>query len=320
MYDLLRRVYSATSKKSLSSVLKQMRLNKGKIIGTNGSITIGADIPELEEFDITLPAEQFVKAISIADISKLKLKVTPTKKLSLIAGKFRAMIPTTPNEAFPMVEPEGDFIGCGGLIEALSAVAPFMGDDAIRLWSNGVLLTNEYVYATNNVAIVRYKVNMSLPNTVLPRCAVEELLRIGRDPIGIVHSGVSISFIMEEDIWLHSRLIGMPWPDVDRFFDYDMNFPVLNPELITAVEAVSPFCPDPKLPKIYFSDEGVSTHEGEMSSSYELKELPVACFHAEVLKRLLPSIDTIDFTPYPKPCPFTGKNKLMQGVIMGLVQ
>ena len=320
MYDILKRVYSATSKKGVASVLKQMRLNHGKIVGTNGSITIGADIPALKEYDITVPAEQFVKAISIADLDKLKLKITPTKKLSMVAGKFRAMIPTTPNEDFPMVEPQGDFIGCGGLIEALSAVSPFMGDDAIRLWSNGVLLTNDYVYATNNISIVRYKVKMDLPDTILPRGTVAELLRIGRDPIGIVHDGTSISFIMENDIWLHSRLIDGKWPDVDKFFDYDMNFPALDPELLTAVDAISSFCPDPKLPKIYFSEEGVSTHEGEMNSAYEIEGLPSACFHADVLKNLLPSITNIDFTHYPKPCPFVGERGLMQGVLMGLVQ
>ena len=99
-----------------------------------------------------------------------------------------------------------------------------------------------------------------------------------------------------------------------------MKFPPLDRELITAVESIAPFCPDPKLPKIHFDETGVSTHEGEMNSAYEMTGLPTACFHAEVLKNLLPSIDTIDFKCYPKPCPFTGKNGSMQGVLMGLIQ
>jgi len=320
MYDLLRSVYSATSKKGVSSVLKQMRLEKGKIVGTNGSVTIGAEIKELAHLDVTVPAEQFVKAISIAELSKLRTKVTPTGKLSIIAGKFKAMIPTTPNDAFPGVEMNGEFVECKGLIEALKAVEPFMGDDAIRLWSNGVLLTNEYAYATNNISIVRYKVDMKIPNTILPRGAVAELLRIGKEPIGIVHSEKSISFIMEDDVWLHAATINAEWPSIDKFFVGIDNLPPIHDELLVAVEAVAPFCPDLHLPKIYFSEEGVSTHEGEMSSSYEIEGLPTGCFHADVLKNLLPSIDNIDLSLYPKPCKFDGKNGKMQGVLMGMIQ
>ena len=320
MYSTLKKVHGAVSKRGVSSVLKMLRINKGKVIGTNGSLTIGATITELEHLDVTLDADKFLKAVAIADESNLKITVTTTGRVKIASGKFKAFIPTVPNDRFPMSAPEGELIKCEGLLPAIKAVSPFIGDDAIRKWSNGCLITNKYVYATNNVTLVRYNVKMDVPSIVIPRGCVTELVRINKEPLGVVCDKSSITFIMDDEVWVKSSLIDLPWPDMDGFFERNTDLPYIPDDLLTAVESVLPFCEDNKLPKIHFSSEGVSTSEGALGSNYEGIDLPIGCFHASVLMDILPSITHIDFSNYPKPCPFEGNDGLLQGVLMGLIQ
>lgn len=319
MYESIRKAYGAVSKKGVSSILTMMRIKKGLVIGTDGNLTIGVGVPELKHLDITVPADKFLKAISIADLSKIKLKVTAGGKLSIVAGKFRVLIPTVPNESFPEVTTSGDLIQCEGILQALKVVSPFIGDDAIRKWSNGARLTDNYIYCTNNVTIVKYKVNMSVPEIIIPRATVHELLRIGEEPIGVVADTASITFILENDCWINSKIIDGKWPDVEQLFQDTENLPPVHPELLEAVSSVTPFCADSKFPAILFSEEGISTKDGDMSSSYSGIKLPHSSFHATVLTLLLPSIETIDWGRYPKPCPFQGVGGKLQGAVMGLL-
>ena len=319
MLELLKTVHGAVSKRGISSILSMVRLQKGLVIGTNGTVTIGARVEELSHLDVTTPADRFLKAMATADLSKLKIKHLDSGRLSVVAGKFRAFIPTEDNEHFPQIEPTGQLIECSGLIEALRAVAPFMGDDAIRTWSNGVLLTNDYVYATNNVSLVRYKVDMTLPSIILPRVTVLELLRIAKEPMGTITDEHSVSFILDEDVWVKSSLIDGKWPDIEKFFEDRNGMKPINPELIKAVETIAPFCPDAGLPKIFFSSEGVRTDEGSTSSEYTDIELPVGCYHADVLRTVLPLIDVVNWDRYPKACPFEGSGGKLQGLMMGMV-
>jgi hypothetical protein len=91
----------------------------------------------------------------------------------------------------------------------------------------------------------------------------------------------------------------------------------IHPELRSAIEKVSPFCKQP-LPRVHFSGDGVRTDEGDTSSVYEGINLPVACFNADVLADVLPSIEKVDWSYYPKPCPFSGCGGKLEGLIMGL--
>ncbi|RLD02980.1 MAG: hypothetical protein DRI65_13855 [Chloroflexota bacterium] len=160
---------------------------------------------------------------------------------------------------------------------------------------------------------------MGIPDTVIPRSAVNELLRIGDEPLGVARTDSTISFILDNDSWVHTSLIDAKWPDIEPFFSHMEDLPPIPDNLLEAVQAVAPFCPDAKLPRIYFGKNGVSTHDGEMNSEYSIDALPEGCFHAEVLLKVLPSVEYIDLARYPKHCPFTGCGGLLGGVLVGLV-
>lgn len=319
MYDKLKTAYGAVSKKGVSSILTKMRIKNGLVVGTNGSLTIGVQVPELEHLDITLAADKFLKAIATADPSKLKMKVTDTGRLSITAGKFRALIPTIPNDSFPEVQIDGNMLDCNNILEGLKCVAPFMGDDAIRVWSNGVRLTKDFMYATNNVSMVKYEVRMIVPDMVIPRGTVTELLRINKEPVATVADDSSVTFIMDDETWVNSQTIDSKWPDVEHIFVNTDTVEPVHPELAKAVKDIVPFCNDMTLPAIYFSKDGITTSEGDLQSTYEGIELPDACFHADLLNILLPHIEQVDWSHYPKPCPFLGAGGKLTGVCMGLI-
>jgi len=160
---------------------------------------------------------------------------------------------------------------------------------------------------------------MKLPTIVVPRVAVNELLRIGKEPTGVMTDGKTVTFILDDETWLHTTLVDAKWPLVDKFFVGIVGLPPIPAKLVEAVETVYPFCTNPKLPKIYFTEDGVNTGEGILGAEVEMEGLSKGSFHGDVLRKLLPSIETIDFISYPKSCSFTGAGGLMSGVLMGLV-
>jgi DNA polymerase III sliding clamp (beta) subunit (PCNA family) len=315
MRDTLKLVRGSVSTKDFVPVLKCFHLYNGRIQGQNGRIAIDAPFASLGITDFTVPAERFLKAIDACD-SEPDISITDSGKLSVKRKGFRATLPLGEHSAFPLAIKSGELLATGGrFISTLRELKPFISDDASRPWTNGVLLSEGYAYATNNVVLVRSPFAWDFGDINLPVYAIDELLRIGIEPDEILLDENALTFVLGE-AWLRAQLLTGEWPDVAARFE-DIEFGDVVPSgIIQAIEKILPFCPDPKMPEIIFSAEGVSTAAGEQMAAIEGISLPDGCYRAEVLLLALSVAQRVNFAAYPAPVAFCG-NKV-EGMFVGL--
>ena len=315
MYKNLKKVHSITSKKNISTVYSSMCIRNGAVIGFDGSMTVCVKEDALLGINAVIHADKFLKAIGSTDAPKV---YTTENFLMVKEGKFQARLPLL-NIEFPIQSPKGSVHDCFGLLSALKAISGFVSQDASHKWATGCMVKNGYIYATNNVILVRYKVCEGLPEMNIPAKAVNELNKINEEPLYLIKRNGGIAFMFEDDWWLDTALLDYEWPEVDSMFS-TRELPPIHPELVKAVELVSPFCAS-GIPKIYFSDKGVSSDNKDYNSTYEGIDLPVACFHAHTLAQVLPLMEHVDWKEFPRACPFYGKQTptgRLEGVVIGI--
>lgn len=319
MRKILNFVKGAVSTKDLVPVLTNFHFYGGRVQGNNGRIIIDAPL-DLGGVDITVPAVPFLKAVDACD-GDPNLHITEGGRLVMKKGSFRSTLPLSKQGDFPVMsldEEYESFSDTKGFIAALKIVRPFIGEDASRPWACGALFKEGYIYATNNVVMVR--VPFHVPNAAcfnLPAFTIDELIRIGEDPNAIYYDENSVAAAYSGSRWLRSQLFATEWPDVERFFQDSQELDQVPAGLTKAVQKVLPFCPDPKHPTILLNNEGVHTANGDMGASVEGLNLVTNKHRAEPLQLVLTHATHIDFTQYPAPIPFKGANGL-QGVLVGL--
>ena len=315
MKEILTLVRGAVSTKDFLPVLTHFHIYNGRVQGSNGHIAIDAPCPELASLDCTVPAERFLKAVDACD-GEPKFKLTEGGRLTITKGAFRAILPLAQHDSFPLVQPDKKRTAIKTpFLPILRSLIPFVGEDASRPWSCGILFKDGYAWATNNVVLARvpYK-GLEL---LLPVFAINELLRIGQEPLSYVNADNWITLYFKEGWWMRVQKLEGQWPDIEKFFpDKCPKTGVKSPPLYEAVSKILPFCPDPKQPIIETGEKGVSTLDGEMSALVESKGLPVTHFRAEPLLTALQASDYIDLSTYPAPCYWRGNG--IEGIIVGL--
>jgi DNA polymerase III sliding clamp (beta) subunit (PCNA family) len=307
MYNKLKRVHAAASKKGILSIYSMVCIRDGMAIASDGVITLAVPVPELEGHNVVIKADKFIKALQTASDN---MHITTTDHNLIIKdGKFRAQIALS-QELFPHVEIAQNVIPCSGIIDALRAVQPFIGSDASHRWATGCLLRDGYAFATNNSVLCRYKMDSVVTEMNIPAKAVAELVKCGEEPIAATREDNSATFMYADGSWLHTTLLAAEWPPVDHFFD-GLAYQYLDPRTKTEVDKVSVFANE-TLPRISFGPDGISSEHAAVSDMV----FPVAHFHAVPLREVLAIATEMDMTRYPKPCPWRADR--LEGVLMGL--
>lgn len=318
--DDLQIVLGAVATKELVPLLTHIHNysehGRGRMQGTNGRVTI--DSSSSVDMYFTVPAEKYYRAIVACD-DEAKLKITDNKKLSVSKGKTRILLPLASDEEFPLESPtQGKAKKLGGVLSMLNTIRPFIGDDATRPWSCGVLFHDGFAYATNNVVLVKIPFTGWKGTLTIPVFAVDELIRLDDEPFKMTADDNSVTFFYKDGVWLKSVLFSEAWPDLSTMITKcKANKNTKIPELlIEAVQTILPFCPEPKFPKIKFTGDSVSTEDGDMSAQVGGFKMDECSFRAEPLLQVLGVAEYMDFSTYPQPCPFVGDG--IEGVIVGL--
>jgi DNA polymerase III sliding clamp (beta) subunit (PCNA family) len=315
MLDTLRFVRGAVATKDLIPVLTHYHISKGRIQGGNSRICIDAPIDM--DMDITVPAERFFKAIDSCE-KEPTIKLTEGGKLSIKSGSFKATLPLS-TDPFPLTQPTGTAYQMGeGFILALNRIRPFITDDATRPWACGALIKKGKIYATNNVILCQIDFPVSFPEeVVIPIYTIDELIRIGKNPTSIKIAENQVTFFYPEDRWLTSNLFNVKWPDLEHYFDFSIEgIPLIPTGLYSAVLKIIPFLPNSLVPTVYFKTTGVETGDGNVGATVDniLFEKD-SCFNATMIIKVLEIATHLDFSPYPKPCPFSAPG--VKGVVVG---
>lgn len=317
MKDSLDFVRGAVATKDLIPILTNFHIYNGRIQGTNGRLTIDAPCPELAEWEFTVPATAFLKAVDACS-SEPVIKLDEGYAV-ISKGSFKCRLPLDDHNTFPRQEPagdDGDGLN-GALLPALKLLRPFVADDASRPWACGVLFKDGEAFATNNITAVGIPA-VRFPEPInLPVFLIDELLRIGLEPVKVQASINNITMVFANGSWIKSSLLAATWPDVSGVLPTVVTGTVVSADLIAGVQTVLPFCPDIKSPLIHLSPDGIGTSEGEKSAMVGGFDLPKSIFRAEPLLATLRAASKIDFSTYPAPCPFVGDNGL-RGVLVGV--
>jgi DNA polymerase III sliding clamp (beta) subunit (PCNA family) len=311
----LKFVQGAVAKKELVPTLTHFRIENGTVRSFNGTLALCSPIKL--DIDCTPRAEPFVKAIQNCK-ETVTMKMTPAGRLGIKSGSFKAFIECVEEET-PHVVPEGEEFDIDGeaLLKALKTISPFVGDDASRPWSNGILLKGQSAYATNNVALIEYWIGSTFPIVCnVPRAAIREMIRINEPPERAMVNDVSISFMYSDGRWIRTSLLDIDWPDLNKILDVSCQATAIDELLYEGLDTIKPFVD--KLERVYITKGVMSTTlvEGE-GASFDLPDFPHEGVYQLRILNLLKSVATsIDFTLYPKPCIFYGDR--LRGAIIGM--
>lgn len=317
-------VRSVVSDRDLVPVLTHFHLYGYRIQGTNGKLTLDAPWPNYSAIPINVPAEPFVRAFEAMDEPELFIK--DNRHLLVSQGKMKVRIPinleTFPRASKPEVWDPMD----NSLVEVIRRVRPFVSNDASRLWACGILYREGYVYATNNIVMVRVPWTPSslgdMDTFTLPDVGMDQLIKCNL-PVEAIHvRDNAVGFEMEGDVWMESLRYTEQWPDVERMFDDpDIDWeglPALKGSERAIVEKLLPFVPDKRHPVIRFEGDKIATLEGEMEAAVET-QCGTGAFHATPLAAVLAVATHMNIDRHPKAVPFADHlTSEMQGLMMGV--
>lgn len=315
MLKELKFVQGSVAKKDFVPALTHFAIENGTVRGYNGTLAICTPIP----FDIACKpkADPLIRAISNCE-ETVQLAMTAGGRLSIKSGKFKAFIDCVEGDT-AHVMPTGDSVAIDGdtVLQAFKIIAPIIGDDASRPWSNGVLLLGESAFATNNVVLVEYWTGMKIPEPInIPRAAIREMLRINEAPISVQMDANSITFHYTGDRWLRTQLLATTWPDLRRVLDKPSNATAIDDRIFDAMDTIKPFCD--KMGRVLFVPGCVATHEDELEGArYEVDGFNhTGAYSFEMLKLLKGVATSIDWGTYPSACMFFGER--LRGAIIGM--
>jgi DNA polymerase III sliding clamp (beta) subunit (PCNA family) len=316
MLQELKFVQGAVGKKDLIPEMTHFKIQNGRINSFNGHVALSTTIQL--DLDCAPKASTFLKAVSSCD-DTVALTMMKNGKLSVKAGKFKAFIDCV-EDTSPHVLPEGTMLHVDGakLLTALKTLSPFMGDDATRPWSNGILLKGPSAYATNNIILMEYWTGTDFPITCcIPRFAVREMIRINLVPVAAQCSDNSITFFYEGDKWLRTSLLSTQWPSaIEQILGEEAAPSPVEWSFFEALETLKPFSDE--LNRVYFTEGVMRTSlDADVGAVHDYPGLPAqGTFAIEKLLSLSPVAQLFDFSSYPKPCLFYGDN--LRGAIIGL--
>lgn len=317
MLKELKFVQGAVAKKDFLPAMTHFVIEDGFVRSYNGMIALCSPIP----FDIncTPKAQPLVKAIGLCE-DTISLSMTPAGKLKIQSGSFKTFIECI-DEKTAHVLPDGDFVdNMDGetLLKAFTTLIDFVGDDASRPWTNGVLLKGQSAYATNNVIAVEYWLGLDIKEPInIPAPCIKEMLRVKEAPVSVQIGKDSITFHYEDGRWIRSQLFSNDWPDLAKIIDKTGDVQAVDERIFVGLDYLKPFMD--KSGRIYFNGDKMTTSntDSEEGANYEVEGLQIAGIYAlEMLMCLKGHVKQIDWTMYPQPCLFYGEN--LRGVIVGM--
>jgi DNA polymerase III sliding clamp (beta) subunit (PCNA family) len=315
MLKELKFVQGAVAKKDFVPAMTHFRIEKRTVRSFNGHMAICSPI-ELD-LECTPKADMLVKAISGCE-EEVILSLTEKGRLRVQSGRFRAFIETIEGET-PHLEPSGKIVQINGtaLLDSFQKISEFIGNDASRPWTNGILLRGQSAFATNNVCLIEYWLAIDIPFVVnIPGTAIKEVIRVSEPPIHLQLDDNSVTFHYEGGRWIRTQLYITQWPDISKVLDQPSNPVPVDPRLYTALDSLSQFSDE--LTRVHLKDGILRTHTvDEVGASYEVDGLGIDGLYQIKMLRLLEGVaETADFTRYPNPVLFFGKN--LRGAIVGM--
>jgi len=320
MLEALKFVIAATARKDYAPELCHIEIKNGRVTASDGIMSLSAPIPV--DLHVLPHAKSLMTAVNACpDDGVIALHVTRAGKLGVKSGTFKAFVNCLPEGTpFTAVEPEGvEVLVTPELLTSIKALEPFMAIDASRPWAMAVRIGQNSCMASNNVVLVEKWHGAQFPHEiVLGSETVKALVKINEAPERVMLNKLnSITFFFPGGRWLKSQLVDSKWPEnITKAFP-EICVPSAIPEgFFESLETLRPFIDD--YGRVYLLETGMTTCDSEGEGASVDLQIPGAkgVYHLKMLQLLDEVAKTIDFTMYPKPCPFFGEK--LRGIIVGI--
>jgi hypothetical protein len=316
MINAINFVQRAVTKKSVTVQGGIFSIENNRIFAHNGLLTASASIgipidckPKADTFTAIIKAANDANAIP-------SFNLTPTGKLSVKAGKLRALIECDITHTHEY-RPEGiDYeIDGENFMQVITILEPFMGNntDPAKAWANSIMFNGNNAFVTCNTIAIQHDtlLNITMP-IVIPSQAIKELIKIKLIPVSVRYCQKSITFFYDDDSWIKTRTLENKFPNFGGILNIPCS-PIEMPEdFYTGLKQLKAFC-DEEFTSISFTKEGLTTKN---EAIYEMT-LPITygVYNYNLLILLEGIMKRIDFSSYPRPAIFTGDR--LRGCIVG---
>lgn len=239
---------------------------------SNGVLTIAAPIEE--DLNACPQSATFLDALNRVE-TDLSITQLSAGFLSVASGDFRGVIPCAPAEQVPISPPDDPVAVIDDRLKAgFEAVLKVPNEASTRPEYAGVLLQGGSIVATNGAVIFEYWHGIDLPpNLLIPKVAIQAIIRAGKPLAKLGFSETSVTFWFEDGSFIKTQTFAGKFPAYKDVIDcnYGDMWPV--PEhFFKAVEAVASFSENAS---IYFKNgQVVSNLDDETPSFYRVAGLP----------------------------------------------
>lgn len=315
MLKELKFVQGAVAKKDFLPAMTHFAIEGGHVRSYNGTLALSSPIPF--DIDCKPKAGPLVQAISNCS-DTVTLTMTKAGKLRIQSGQFKAFIDCIDGKSLH-VTPDGEDVRIDGdaMLTAFKTIMPFVGDDASRPWTNGVLLRDQSAFATNNVCLIEYWTGSTIPQTInIPRVAIKEMLRIGEAPTRAQLTSHAITFHYTDGRWIRTQLLSNEWPDLTKVLEQPCKPKEIDERIFEGLDVIKAF--SDKMGRVFIKGGNLCTHtDTDEGASFSVPDLCCeGIYQIEMLKLLSGVAKSIDFELYPKPCIFYGDR--LRGAIVGM--
>ena len=147
------RAMGRTGIAALNHVRISAKDNAVSFIGTDMHIVARASCPAAVQDAGVCLADAASLSAAISHLSGA-VSVVLADQLKVSSGRFAAIVPTT-DDAFPKVQPSGEFTEIIGGVDAIAEASGFADQSQGHTWRSGVVFSDGYAFALNGVRFIR---------------------------------------------------------------------------------------------------------------------------------------------------------------------
>lgn len=303
------KLVASFSHKDNSNIFSNVLVKSGFMTAQNGVAGISVKVDT--DIDFCCNADRLSQALNLCDKDKMKLNIK-NKRLYISSGRFKSNIALLSIDSYPTIENNGDPIEIqSDIISQIASIIQFTDPNDIRPALQGVAITNGFIKATNgHMAIKKEISNIAIDEVIIPSKSIQMIVK-GNTVINSMMIKDKTVFFNFDDGYLFTKTIDQKMPDIDRILSKIEQNTDLS-DLKESIKSMAPLCGGDKT---LILGEEIKTRKGD--SSIDGFNLPDCAFNVDYLLKIIDIADTIDFSPYPDPCPFEGDGII--GAVVGIL-
>lgn len=240
MLDAIRWVKPALANKDIVLAMKFYLFSGGYVHAHDGRMTAAHPVQVREEF---LVAGEAFEAL-LGRLPGEPLLQRKEDSIVVKSGRYRGNVQTLDPALWGYPPPAGEWEKLpADVADALRTVAPFVSDNATKPWALCACLRGGYIYASDNIVVVRRALPIHLERDVLiPFWALQFILSKPAPPVSWMIADNFVAFCWENGAWMRTQVFTEQYPEqVDGIITKAAELASTTPALVVTPDWVNGF-------------------------------------------------------------------------------